>query len=173
MISVCPVPCPKCLVRDKEFCFTICRDKKQNIPGVHPQRQVLFEGIIGSEGFQTALISPSSSASHFMKDALLRLNRVLFPEDYAARGSGHTARGMLLCPKGAVYVWCNDKLRYPGLLKDEIFRHDLRIVSPDWLLSGENVLGHRKLNIAFDHAFGKATELSNKHWDAFHLITAN
>ena len=50
-----------------------------------------------------------------------------------ARGTGATTRAMMAAPKGAVFVWCNDKTDYAIRLARKIGREDLRIVSPAWL----------------------------------------
>ena len=49
------------------------------------------------------------------------------------RQDGATTRQMQEAPKGAVFVWCNDKTSYPRDLARHLGRDDLLIKSPEWL----------------------------------------
>lgn len=49
------------------------------------------------------------------------------------RGSGRTTQAILAAPKGAVYVWVNNRLEYPKALAHKLGRDDLKIVSPEWI----------------------------------------
>ena len=46
------------------------------------------------------------------------------------RGSGQTSEQMKSAPRDAVFVWCNDGLRYPTDLARHLGREDLKIVGP-------------------------------------------
>ncbi len=46
------------------------------------------------------------------------------------RGSGQTSEQMKSAPRDAVFVWCNESLRYPKQLARHLGREDLKIARP-------------------------------------------
>lgn len=66
------------------------------------------------------------------------------------RGTGATTQQMQDTPKGAVFVWCNNRLEYPRALARKIGRDDLSIVSPYWLERGW--AGQKFTDLVVDHA---------------------
>ena len=66
------------------------------------------------------------------------------------RGTGATTQQMQDAPKGAVFVWCNNRLEYPRALARKIGRDDLSIVSPYWLERGW--AGQKFTDLVVDHA---------------------
>lgn len=69
---------------------------------------------------------------------------------YYERGSGRTKRLMESAPRYAVFVWCNEQLRYPKELADKHKRSDLKIVGPSWINHGRYV-GLDLTGIVLDH----------------------
>ncbi len=66
------------------------------------------------------------------------------------RQIGLTTQQMQAAPKGAVFVWCNERLEYPRALAHKMGRDDLNIVSPHWL---ERIfVGHALTGLVVDHA---------------------
>ena len=45
------------------------------------------------------------------------------------RQTGRTTEQMKTAPKGAIYVWCNNRLHYPHALAHHLGRSDLIIIS--------------------------------------------
>jgi hypothetical protein len=58
---------------------------------------------------------------------------------------------MQAAPPNAIYVWCNNFLRYPVHLARFLHREDLQIVGPAWL-NGYAWEGKRLSAIVLDHA---------------------
>lgn len=46
------------------------------------------------------------------------------------RGSGRTTQQMRDAPRGACFVWCNERLDYPTRLAKALLRSDLTIIAP-------------------------------------------
>lgn len=58
------------------------------------------------------------------------------PNDH---GSGRTTEQLKAAPKGAFFVWCNDRLSYPQDLLKRLERTDIRVVGPSdvrWMFRG-------------------------------------
>lgn len=64
------------------------------------------------------------------------------------RQTGRTSRQMKDAPQGAVYVWCNNVLRYPKDLANRLGRTDLKVISLDGL--EEAIIGTRN-HVVVDH----------------------
>ena len=67
------------------------------------------------------------------------------------RQTGETTRQMEAAPQGAVFVWCNRHLDYPGALAKKLGRSDLEIVGPSWL-DGNAWRARRLSGLIVDHA---------------------
>ena len=52
------------------------------------------------------------------------------------RGTGRTTKQMQDSPLGSIFIWHHSDLTYPKELSKNIGRSDLKIVSPNWLLTG-------------------------------------
>ena len=74
------------------------------------------------------------------------------PEFNPLRRSGNTTRQMQAAPSCAVYVWPNDRLRYPLDLARSLSRQDLQIVSAHKLSSPDNFLSLGARSVVIDHA---------------------
>jgi hypothetical protein len=70
----------------------------------------------------------------------------------ADRGTGITTRQIRAAPEGAVYVCMNGALDYTKNLSRSLGRHDIRVVSAEWLLSPDLVIRARHVPGVIDHA---------------------
>lgn len=84
---------------------------------------------------------------------------------------GKTSRQMVEAPKGAIFVWCNERLDYPInlALHLEFDSQRIRIVRPSWLEHVENVAQCRKDLIVLDHA----CQLTPRQQEMFDLWKKN
>lgn len=81
------------------------------------------------------------------------------------RQTGRTTKQMLAAPQNAVYVWCNDWMKYPHKLAMSIGRGDLRVVGKRWLQS-HSWRGLQFSGLVVDHD----TRLTQQELDAIHEI---
>jgi hypothetical protein len=69
------------------------------------------------------------------------------------RGTGQTSSQMNECPKGAVYIWCNNHLEYPRALALHLGRIDLDIRGPASLAPAQRYFAGKRLSgVVLDHA---------------------
>ena len=71
--------------------------------------------------------------------------------DSSQRQEGRTTNQMLKAPLRAVFVWCNDDLRYPKYLARSLGRDDLDVKGISWF-QPQNILGIRPPGLVIDHA---------------------
>lgn len=81
------------------------------------------------------------------------------------RGIGRTTWQMDHAPRGAFFVWCNERLAYPNLLAAGIYRYDLQIVGPSWLAQ-EKWLGLELPGIIIDHSLLMSTMQNRSYREA-------
>ena len=79
----------------------------------------------------------------------------------AMRDIGRTTMQMLDAPRKAVYIWVNSDINYPIQLAKSLGRHDLQIVSHEWL--DHKWRGLKISGIVVDHA----TWLSMDQWENY------
>lgn len=83
------------------------------------------------------------------------------------RRTGRTAEQLNNAPKGAVFVWCNDRIAYPRDLADSLERKDITVRPLSWLQK-QYVIGIRPVHVIVDHA----AELQKGHQDALNYLKA-
>jgi hypothetical protein len=67
------------------------------------------------------------------------------------RGTGITTSQMRCAPHGAVFIWCNEYVKYPADLAQELGRRDLEIVGLS-ALDDDRLRGRRLTGLVVDHA---------------------
>lgn len=79
----------------------------------------------------------------------------------AERGSGITTRQIKAAPEGAVYVCLSGALDYTKHLAHALGRHDIRVVSAEWLRSPDLVIRARHVPGVIDHAVMDTTRFTD------------
>lgn len=136
---------------------------------IHVERGVIYDAIVLSREYLP--LGPGERQARF-KEMVSRYHATILSRDPNVRGSGATARCMLLCPRGAVFVWCNGNRNHPKRVAEYLMRQDLTIETPDWVLHGKWA-GIQKA-VRFDHAFGDASamQLTAEHWIQYDRLKA-
>ena len=84
---------------------------------------------------------------------------------HLSRGTGRTSDQLKAAPKGAVYVWVNNRLNYPKRLALDLGREDLEIVAPSWL-EYNRFMGRIMSGLILDHA----VNLTDRQREVYEVI---